>query len=585
MAETTDEGHRSSRRATRGRVRLMAAGVALATVCSVFSPLKADAQVAPLPPSSPGDEITVEPEGIDPPDGGDPSAPAVALPSVIAGLEKLLARMPSTDTARVAALRTAIAELRTAIEEHTDGSTDLDAVAAALGRAADHLAQIRPATSAEAGFFRSTGRTMSRVARVMAMRVIEVAGRAGVADPVAVARRDLAVGDQLAAAGNFAGAIESYGKALAPKGAVVFSMDLFESNIQAAVGPFVSGYAYTINQAGQVARESEPGEGGWARTSADDPETPHSPLREQLLASVSKTITAVAMLRVLQDANIPVGAPISGFLPANWVRGPNANQLTFEQLLTHESDLCSPCPGANNLSSQWAGLRTRISQPFVLPSAYDYENANFGLMRILIPRINGFVGGQSVALADQTFVTDTDRALAHATSFENYVRARVFAPMGIDGRCSSSEPAPTLLYNFPHNNQPGWPEPSMLLACGGVGWNLSSRELGAFMAYLRYTDVVLSAETRKAMDTGFFGWADPSQRSYATGAFGTYHSHAGDWVRPPQPGLPGAGEAHTCIMKFHINVEVSLVINSQRGFSGSQCTVLRNAFDASWIPA
>lgn len=573
MVKRPGDGARSSRRATRGRVRLVAAGVALATVCSVFSPLKADAQVV-LPPS-PGDEITVEPEGIDPPDGGDPWAPAVALPSVIAGLEKLLARTPSTDTVRVAALRAAIAELRTAIEEHTDGSTDLDAVAAALGRATGLLAEIRPASDAEAGFFRSTGRTLSRVARVMAVRVIEVAGRAGVADPVAVARRDLAVADQLAAAGNFAGAIESYGKALAPKGAVEFSMDLFERNIRTAVGPFVSGFAFTINQAGNFVRE---GFGGWARTSADPPETPHSPLREQVLASVSKTITGVAMLRALQDANIPVSTPISGFLPANWARGPNANQLTFEQLLTHESDLCSPCPGANNLSSQWAGLRTRISQPFVLPSAYDYENANFGLMRILIPRVHGFVGGQSVALADQTFVTDADRALAHATSFENYVRARVFAPMGIDGRCSSSASPPTLLYFFPHADQPGWDEASQLLGCGGFGWNLSSRELGAFMAHLRYTETVLSAETRKAMDTGFFGWADPSQRSYATGAFGTYHSHAGDWTRP-------TGEAHTCIMKFPINVEVSLVINSQRGFSGSQCTVLRNAFDASWIPA
>ena len=159
------------------------------------------------------------------------------------------------------------------------------------------------------------------------------------------------------------------------------------------------------------------------------------------------------------------------------------------------------------------------------------------------------------------------------------MRTQVFAPMGIDGRCSSSEVLPTLLYNFPHANQPGWNEPSQLLGCGGFGWNLSSRELGRFMVYLRYTETVLSAETRNAMDTGALGWMEPSQSIWSTGAFGTYLNHAGDWGRPPQ------GEAHTCIMKFHINVEVSLVINSQETMPGHQCLVLRDAFDDAWVPA
>lgn len=61
----------------------------------------------------------------------------------------MLARTPPTDTARQAALRAAAAELRTAIEAHTADFSDIDAVAAALGRAAGHLAVVRPTDDAE----------------------------------------------------------------------------------------------------------------------------------------------------------------------------------------------------------------------------------------------------------------------------------------------------------------------------------------------------------------------------------------------------------------------------------------------------
>ena len=103
-------------------------------------------------------------------------------------------------------------------------------------------------------------------------------------------------------------------------------------------------------------------------------------------------------------------------------------------------------------------------------------------------------------------------------------------------------------------------------------------ELAAFMAHLRYTDTLLSASTRALMDAHFLGWLDPTQFTWSTGAFGLYHNHGGDWFHSP-------GEAHTCMMKFPIQVEVSLVINSERGFSPHQCRILRNAFDNAWVAA
>jgi hypothetical protein len=47
-------------------------------------------------------------------------------------------------------------------------------------------------------------------------------------------------------------------------------------------------------------------------------------------------------------------------------------------------------------------------------------------------------------------------------------------------------------------------------------------------------------------------------------------------------GYHDPGDAHTCVMKFPIHVEVALAINSELGFASYQCSVLRDALDQAW---
>jgi hypothetical protein len=235
--------------------------------------------------------------------------------------------------------------------------------------------------------------------------------------------------------------------------------------------------------------------------------------------------------------------------------------------MTHRS-------GFSGVGSSYDQLRDRMNDPFpALPDAFDYENANFGLLRLLVPRV------VSPAFAPDVFPLPppADPATTYALAFENYVRSVVFAPMGIDGRCRSSDATDTRYYNFPAGGAAGYEEPDRLLLCGGYGWFLSAHELAAFMAHTRYNDAIISDAVRDTMDDLFLGWMDPANGyGSAVGVFGTYHAHGGDWYHGP-------GEAHTCVMKFPIHVEVALVINSERGFDGYQCSVLRDAFDDAWI--
>ena len=93
----------------------------------------------------------------------------------------------------------------------------------------------------------------------------------------------------------------------------------------------VTGYAYAITQNGNlVASEGI----GWARKPSDGDVKMTSETRINVM-SVSKPITAVAVLQLLEKLNLSIHDPIGPWLPADWVRGPgfeNTEGLTFRDL-------------------------------------------------------------------------------------------------------------------------------------------------------------------------------------------------------------------------------------------------------------
>ncbi|MDH3379701.1 MAG: beta-lactamase family protein, partial [Gammaproteobacteria bacterium] len=96
----------------------------------------------------------------------------------------------------------------------------------------------------------------------------------------------------------------------------VFDLDRFEENIINQVefpggGLRVVGYGYAINKDGIQVRA---GGEGWARIFL----TPHGANKPQEVASVSKTITATAVLKLLSENYVSVDSSVINFLPASW---------------------------------------------------------------------------------------------------------------------------------------------------------------------------------------------------------------------------------------------------------------------------
>ncbi len=341
-----------------------------------------------------------------------------------------------------------------------------------------------------------------------------------------------------------------------------FNIDQFEENIVNGLTGQVPGFAYAINQDQFLYVK---GAEGFADVAAQIPITPTMRMH---IASVSKTLTAAAVLKILDKTpGVDVDSPVLPYLPNHWTPGPNIPNLTFRNLLTHKSGFLVGGGGGeyNDLKVLIEGGLDEVDRGDTL----KYYNDNYSLFRIILPILAG--------KQDKT-VTDLD-ALALAWAYMEIIHEELLDPMGIDqAYCKQLSNVPLKYYSCMNSGSTTGGD--WTLRSGAYGWNLSAFDLAAFMAYLRYDNSIFSSALRTIMDDGYLGWEN--EKSSANGEHGTYLFHSGQWHfgGSTAPGL------RTCIMKFaDTKVEVSLLINcvdhpdpdiaSPRKF-------LRKAFDAAW---
>ncbi len=143
-----------------------------------------------------------------------------------------------------------------------------------------------------------------------------------------------------------------------------------------------------------------------------------------MLASVSKTVTATAMMRLVEDGEIVLDAPIDPYLPFV-VRNssfPNI-PITVRMLLTHTSSIAdgpyaydnyvqgdSPIPLETFLAGYFSPGGSSYDPENFLDAqpgaAYEYTNEGTALVGLLVQRISG-------------------------QSFESYCADRIFTPLGM----------------------------------------------------------------------------------------------------------------------------------------------------------
>ena len=376
----------------------------------------------------------------------------------------------------------------------------------------------------------------------------------------------------------------------------------------------VVGYAFTVSRNGVMVEERAE---GWARLPVTDEGVPFTIHTDLNVYSVSKTITGVAAMQLIERLGLSPHSPISPWLPATWNRGNgfSTDGISFYDLLTHRSGFDQTIERLNaedevfeDLSTNtYEGLQALVEHGIYSDIAesgtvgyapYAYKNANQSLARILIANM-------AVASGDVELHEELHLNIATAAAYSEYVNENVFEPAGIsESYCYGTSDSSALAYDadfawapfaytYGRNGNGGFP--NGLLTCGAKNWNLSAHDLGSFLAHLQFGGL-LSSAAREQFDELELGWSATSNSSarpnrYWHGGTGLFsRNNAVQWLPPSSPfntttswitrEYDGTAEIRTCVSKLPEGVNVSLVMNSNiRGSSRTPCGVIQTAFD------
>jgi CubicO group peptidase (beta-lactamase class C family) len=275
--------------------------------------------------------------------------------------------------------------------------------------------------------------------------------------------------------------------------ALSFNTDGFVAGLNTALAANTAGYVMQLRQHGQPIASAQV---NWAKRPSDGSESWAQTVRMHI-ASCSKLITAIAMTRTLAAHNLPPTTKIIGYLPNYWTKGPNIDQITFQQLMTHTSgfrvagsDMSFP-----TLKALIAGGVTSANL-----GQYSYQNTNFGICRILLPVMNGTVPAGVVfppPIEDQAW------DLATINAYTAYVAQYLFQPAGVNGPTLTHPDPDALAYTFPPGA--GWNSGDLTTESGGAGWHMSVDDLLDVMGCFRRQGTIMPSAAAQAMLDASFG--------------------------------------------------------------------------------
>ena len=354
-----------------------------------------------------------------------------------------------------------------------------------------------------------------------------------------------------------------------------FNVEKFKENlkVQIAATGAPEGYSFVITKEGQVADSFSTGN---ARKSSAGGNTPWQTNQEINVASVTKTLTAVAVLQLMTKNDLEPGDAIGQWLPSYFNATQTIKNLTFEELLTHSSGITE---GSTSFDSMIAVVRRPLADP--AKTKNNYANLNFALFRAMIP----YLRDKSAAAQQESNMLPGNPSGFEtwlSNAYVGYMQSNVFTPIGLG--VTNCKPSPNTAQAFSEPTGPAqavanlsdWTEIS-----GGGGYFMSVLEMARFNAYLANTYSILTKEERALMDGLFLGW-DPGD-SKMTSAGRSYGKDGALRWDNDNNGLD-AGDAglQTLIVKYPNKVELAIAINSLNGNWRSLSNMALTAYEAAW---
>ncbi len=332
--------------------------------------------------------------------------------------------------------------------------------------------------------------------------------------------------------------------------------DVFAQTLNGLLQNRDIGYGFVVYENNELKAS---GAGGLKSRAVDaEGEKPYTIDTKMHIASMSKTIAAMAFTQLAAQKGIKTTDKISPYLPPSWVKGDNIDQITFRDLFNHRSGIIglgNNCQNGAYNENIYTGLKQLIANGVKSANRgqYCYQNANIGLMRVIIPAITGYAFTGADATDDQQ-TQEWYRA---------YVQANVFSKVGLENIIPTYPASePTYCYNYPYTaGRKGWNPGNFSSVLGAYGWYLTPREAGKLYA------TVLSSSDQSVLPTAYKDTLLLTNLGCyrASTSLGDLAYHDGWWYydsKVPYVGL------RTIWMKLPNNLTVALfvnVLNSQTG--------------------
>ena len=336
--------------------------------------------------------------------------------------------------------------------------------------------------------------------------------------------------------------------------------------IHNALKDSVTGYMWEVRQNGALVFV---GQWNWSQTPTNAG-TGWSENSRMHVASVSKFLTAVGLVKALDAKGISYDAKIANYLPHHWAKGSNVGLITFRQLLTHTSGF-----NGNASASDYLTMKANVAGGVGLSEigTYAYQNLNFGLMRILIPIINGDISKYTV-YSSWSALNDLSWDAATLSEYKAYMQSKVFTPAGVaNAGFAPTAGARALAYKAPYamNQEGGWDSGDLSSVAGGAGWRLSVKEVLSVMHHVRRMNTIIPAAKAQYMLDNYFGIDQ-----HINTAAGKLYNKNGAWGT-------GDGKTEQSVAYFLPNgMELVLFVNSPIGKTGfSLRGLVKDAYVAS----
>ena len=252
------------------------------------------------------------------------------------------------------------------------------------------------------------------------------------------------------------------------------NLDTFDKGLRTTLDPR-AGYCYMMRRKGKLVHFRS---SGWAQLPNDGNVGwfHHIPMN---VASVSKFVTAVAVVRLLREANIPVNTPIVSFLPQYWNRHASIGAVTVHHLLRHEAGLGGTITGSGEGDFAEAKREISLGSSATGNSKFVYKNVNFAILRVLFATLTTTLSPSSTTPASLSVLGIDDDVfwdVVSASAYNNFVNENVFAPANIDAREFKADENAAKGYATPPM-APGEPIEDGAGRSGQTGWHLTINEL------------------------------------------------------------------------------------------------------------